>query len=122
MLNGVGAATGSSAAGTLRAGDAGHPLKGYHEIADTLESARNSGPWKQEFGYRTITDAAMTSGHAGVTSATADWTSADVRRQIRVNGAGSSGGVLSTVIYQITSSTVAQLQGLDQVICQTSIS
>jgi hypothetical protein len=50
MLNGVGAATGSCAAGTLRAGDTGHPLKGYHEIADTLESARNSDIWKQETG------------------------------------------------------------------------
>jgi hypothetical protein len=29
-----------------------------------------------------------------------------------VNGAGSSGGVLSTVIYQITSATVAQVQSV----------
>jgi len=29
-----------------------------------------------------------------------------------VNGAGSSGGVRSTVIYQITSATVAQVQSV----------
>jgi hypothetical protein len=54
----------------------------------------------------------MTSGQAGLTSATANFTSADGGRQVRVNGAGSSGGVLSTVIYQITSATVAQVQSV----------
>lgn len=31
--------------GALRAGSAGHPLKGYFEIADLAESARDSGFW-----------------------------------------------------------------------------
>lgn len=37
-------ATGTS--GALRAGDDGHPLVAYIEVADTVESARNSGKWK----------------------------------------------------------------------------
>lgn len=45
MLNGLAVASGSSAAGTLRAGDKGHPLEGYFETADTVESARDSGLW-----------------------------------------------------------------------------
>jgi hypothetical protein len=77
MLNGVGAATGSCAAGTLRAGDTGHPLKGYHEIADTLESARQLRHLEAGDGSCVVTDAAMTSGQAGLTSATANFTSAD---------------------------------------------
>lgn len=32
--------------GALVAGDVGHPLAGYFEIADAAESARNSGKWK----------------------------------------------------------------------------
>jgi lysophospholipase L1-like esterase len=32
--------------GALLAGQTGHPLSGYHEIADVVESARNSGIWK----------------------------------------------------------------------------
>lgn len=32
--------------GALVAGQAGHPLSGYHEIADVVESSRNSGLWK----------------------------------------------------------------------------
>ncbi|AGL13874.1 SGNH/GDSL hydrolase family protein [Actinoplanes sp. N902-109] len=38
------AATGTS--GALRAGATGHPLLGYFEVADTVETARNSGLWK----------------------------------------------------------------------------
>lgn len=33
-------------ANVLRAGDPRHPLSGYFETADTVESARNSGRWK----------------------------------------------------------------------------
>lgn len=51
MLNGAAAAVGSSAAGTVRAGQAGHPLVGVIEVADLAESARNSGKWKA--GYTT---------------------------------------------------------------------
>ncbi len=46
MLSGVGVATGSTADGTLRTGDVGHPLSGFIEVADAVESSRNSGKWK----------------------------------------------------------------------------
>lgn len=46
LAAGTYAPTGSSAVGTVRAGQPGHPLKGYLEVADTVESARNSGLWK----------------------------------------------------------------------------
>lgn len=46
MLNGVGVATGSAAAGTIRAGQSGHPLVGYVEVTDVVETARDSGKWK----------------------------------------------------------------------------
>jgi lysophospholipase L1-like esterase len=46
MLAGVAVATGSSAGGTLRSGATGHPLTGYIEIADPVETARDSGKWK----------------------------------------------------------------------------
>lgn len=42
----AGAAVAVGTSGALRAGDTGHPLKGYLEIADTVESTRNSGKWK----------------------------------------------------------------------------
>lgn len=49
MLNGAAVATGSSAAGTLRAGATGHPLVGFIDVADAVESARNSGVWKASY-------------------------------------------------------------------------
>jgi lysophospholipase L1-like esterase len=45
ILAGVAVATGSYATGTLRAGSASHPLKGYVEVADQVETARDSGKW-----------------------------------------------------------------------------
>jgi len=43
IIAGVAVAVGTS--GALLAGQYGHPLAGYIEIADTVESARNSGLW-----------------------------------------------------------------------------
>lgn len=43
MSAGVAVAIGTP--GALVAGDEGHPLAGYFEIADTVESSRNSGKW-----------------------------------------------------------------------------
>lgn len=42
----VAVATGDASGTTVRAGDPRHPLLGYFEVADTVESARNSGIWK----------------------------------------------------------------------------
>ncbi|MFL5910758.1 MAG: hypothetical protein ACJ768_09360 [Gaiellaceae bacterium] len=46
ILAGVAVAAGSNTPGTLRAGQTGHPLRGYIETADAVETARNSGIWK----------------------------------------------------------------------------
>lgn len=42
----VAAATGAANDGSLRAGSVGHPLSGYFETADLVETARNSGMWQ----------------------------------------------------------------------------
>lgn len=42
----VAVAVGTTAAGTLRTGQAGHPLTSYFDVADKLETARNSGIWR----------------------------------------------------------------------------
>jgi hypothetical protein len=99
MLGGAAVATGSSAPGTLRAGEVGHPLTGYVEIADTVESARDSGLWRPDPGMRTVTDAVMTSGSDLLGSVTAGFSSTDVTAwRARVTGAGAAGTVLTSTI------------------------
>lgn len=44
MVSGAGVAPGTG--GAIVAGQAGHPLTDYFEVADTVESSRNSGLWK----------------------------------------------------------------------------
>lgn len=46
VLNGVAVATGSNAAGTVRIGNTAHPLDRVWDVADQVESARNSGKFK----------------------------------------------------------------------------
>lgn len=68
-------AVGTSTTGTLRAGATGHPLAGYFETADTVETARNSGIWK--VGYVFTGDSAglhPTSTGAAAMSAAIDVT------------------------------------------------
>jgi hypothetical protein len=43
---GLWAAAGSSGASIVRSGDVGHPLAGWFECADAVETARDSGIWK----------------------------------------------------------------------------
>lgn len=101
IVNGVAVAVGTS--GALLAGQAGHPILGYLEIADVVESARDSGLWKP--AIRKVTDAAWTSGQYTITSATANFTSADQWRDIIVAGAGTAGADLKTQIAAINSTT-----------------
>lgn len=49
ILSGAPAATGSNAAGTLRIGQAGHPVAKLLEVSDAVESARDSGLWKATY-------------------------------------------------------------------------
>lgn len=96
--------------GALVAGQLGHPVSGYLELADLVESSRDSGKWKGP--DRTVTDAAITSGQTTLTSATAAFTSADYGKQVFVMGAGSAGGNLgSTYIASVTSATAVVLSG-----------
>lgn len=46
ILNGAAVATGSSATGTIRAGEGGHPLYDVFDVASVVESGLNSGKWK----------------------------------------------------------------------------
>jgi hypothetical protein len=102
LVGGNPAAVGT--AGAVLAGQAGHPLYGYFEAADLAESARNSGLWGVNSG-RAFTGAAITSGTAILTSATGNFTSADIGQTAFVAGAGSSGGNLITGIASVQSST-----------------
>ena len=113
---GVAAATGTTAVGVIRAGQAGHPLaagdqfgKGYIEVADAAESARNSGLWKVPTFVRKVTDAAMSSGQATITSSTAAFTNNDVGLYVRCAGAGASGGTTYGYIMSVQSATQATL-------------
>lgn len=110
-------ATGSNAAGVIRAGNALHPLgngdvygKGYIEVADSLETSRNSGIYKVGPRARKITDAVIASGSLStLSSATAAFTSEDVGTYITINGAGSSGATYSGYISAVTNATTATL-------------
>lgn len=101
------AAVAVGTAGALLAGQTGHPLYGYYEVADTVESARDSGIWKP--AQRVVTDAAITSGTKTLTSATAAFTSADVGRGISVAGAGAAGAILFQTIQSVTNATTVVL-------------
>lgn len=108
ILNGSAAATGSNANGTLRAGASGHPLTGYIELADTVESARDSGFWKVG-ALRTVTDAAISNGGVTLTSATAAFVAGDVGQSVAITGAGAAGVVFNAVIVSVTNGTTAVL-------------
>jgi hypothetical protein len=108
ILAGVAVATGSSAAGTIRIGQPGHPLIGYHELADAAETSRNSGVWKTGT-IRTVTDAAISNSSSTLTSATAAFTSADVGLAVAVTGAGAGGTIMNATILGVTNSTTVSL-------------
>ncbi|MDR6954109.1 hypothetical protein J2X65_003477 [Ancylobacter sp. 3268] len=46
LIGGAPAPALTGASGAVRAGEAGHPLYGVFEVADQVETARNSGRWK----------------------------------------------------------------------------
>jgi hypothetical protein len=98
-------AVGASSA--LRAGRGGHPLFGYWEIADRVETARNSGIWKAWTNTRSVSDANIAAGGNGLTSATAAFTSADLGRSVFIAGAGAAGGDYYSMIQGVGSATSA---------------
>lgn len=80
-----------------------HPLAGYIEVADAVESARDSGKWRVD-GIRTVSDAAWASGST-FTSATGVFTSADVGKDFVIAGVGAAGVDYYGVIDAVTNST-----------------
>jgi hypothetical protein len=89
--------------GAVRFGAANHPIAGYLELADIVESSRNSGLWMAS--GRVVTDAVTTASSLNVTSATAAFTSADQGKDITIAGAGSAGADHNTQISSVTNST-----------------
>lgn len=79
----------------------GHPLTAIFEVADAIETARNSGIVKAVAGARIVGDGAMTSGQATLTSAAAAFSASDVGRLVRVFGVGASGVPLATHIVSV---------------------
>lgn len=102
IVNGVAVAIGTTPA--IRIGVPGHPVSGYFEVADSVETARNSGLWKAPANSRVVTDAACTATYT-VTSATANFTAVDVGRVLWLPGAGASGGLYSSTIMKINAAT-----------------
>lgn len=51
VRDGAPVAVGTTGTNVLRSGDPAHPLGGWFEIADTVESARNSGKWKANYAF-----------------------------------------------------------------------
>lgn len=93
--------------GALLMGQPGHPLTGYFDLAAVVESSLNSGKWRA--ADRTVTDGAITTGTAILTSATAAFSSADIGIYVNVAGAGASAAVLSSPIASVQSATQATL-------------
>jgi hypothetical protein len=100
------AAVAPGTVGALLAGSTGHPLRGYIETSDSWESSRDSGKWK--LPERFVTDASAAVG-AGITSATAAFTQADVGKTIVAIGAGPAGANLGSTITSIVSGTTVNV-------------
>lgn len=84
---------------------------GFFETSDVISSARDSGIWALPPGARTVTDAAITAGAAALTSATANFTTADVGTVVTVPGAGASGGSYAAYISAFVSATQVTMSG-----------
>lgn len=110
MLNGVATTAGTPGAVTM--GQVGHPLSAILEIADVVESARNSGKFRVSPTSRSVTDGAITTGTNTFISSTANFTTADIGWGITIAGAGASGARLNAAITSVTNSTTVKLSAL----------
>lgn len=93
--------------GALIAGRAGHPLVGYFEVTNLVETAQDSGIFKAAANVRSVTDAAATAGSPLVTSATAAFTTADLGRVLTVTASGSTFQATIQAINSASSVTVS---------------
>ena len=89
----------------LTSGSTGHPLYAVWEVADVVESARNSGIFKGATVNRTLNDVVTTGSSNTITSATGNFTSADIGRTLYVTGAGTSGAEFVSTIHRVNSAT-----------------
>lgn len=102
IVNGDPVAVGTS--GALLAGQPGHPIVGYVDVADAVESARDSGKWKA--AQQVVTDASMVAGSGTLNSPTANFTNAThLGLNLLLEGAGAAGADLSASIQYVVSPT-----------------
>jgi lysophospholipase L1-like esterase len=104
LVAGAYVAAGSTNPAAIRAGSVGHPLAGYFETADMVESARNSGKWRID-NVRNLTDGQITASSNQLNSATAAFTSADIDKYVQIDGAGTAGVPFRARIVSITNPT-----------------
>lgn len=79
------------------------------DVGAVMEHGRNSGKWITWPTARVLSDAAITSGTAALTSASAAFTKDDVGALAYVAGAGAAGAALVAYIIDVTSATAATL-------------
>jgi hypothetical protein len=91
-----------------------HPLAGAFELADGMETSRNSGIIAPDPANRVITGASITAGSTALTATGGNFTSADynatTNRYISIAGAGTSGGYLNTRVGAYISPTQVTLK------------
>lgn len=100
-----GAAVAIGTPGAVVSGTPAHPLTGVLDVADAVETSRNSGLWKPWVNSRTVSDAVTTASSFTITSATGAFTSADLGRTITIPGAGAAGATFQGVIATVNSAT-----------------
>jgi hypothetical protein len=82
-----------------------HPLYGTVELADAVESARDSGKWRLPYSSRSVADGVTTASSQTITSATANFTNADIGKFITVAGAAAGSTLFGSLIAYVNSTT-----------------
>jgi lysophospholipase L1-like esterase len=86
-----------------------NPASGLFDLANAVESAQNSGKWAVDPTNRTVTDATTTTGSPTISSATANFTSADVGRVVTAPGLVAGSNIAT--IQSVQNSTTATIAG-----------
>lgn len=82
---------------------------GFGEVAWNLEASHDSGTFRTHPTlFRTVTDAAITVGTNTLTSATANFTNADIGLGVGITGAGAAGVMRVSTITSVTNSTTVK--------------
>jgi lysophospholipase L1-like esterase len=108
MLNG--AATTYGTAGSVVAGQSGHPLTAVFDPCSVIEPAQNDGLWIPSVVNRTTADGTYASGGFGVSSATAAFVAAsDNGRTLTLAGAGAAGALYIGQMWARASASLADV-------------